>query len=191
MAVRKLPRRRNNQAMERAAIARFMEHGNGGQACTEAGYSDGERAWRNLRKRDRVLVAIAKREQLAAEIAAITPARVLAELGRIAFADIRDVVTIRNGKAVVAVDDLAKLTPAQAAAIAEIAETKDGIRVKMHGKIAALTELAKRLIPEDAAPAPALRDVTGTGEPIDGKVPREVVARIGAVMGADMDRVLG
>ena len=37
------------------------------------------------------------------------------------------------------VNDTAKLTPAQAAAIAEIAQTRDGqLRVKLHSKTAAL-----------------------------------------------------
>ena len=37
------------------------------------------------------------------------------------------------------------LTPDQTAALSEIAETKEGIRLKMHSKIAALDSLAKHL----------------------------------------------
>ena len=71
----------------------------------------------------------------------MTVDRTVEEYRRIAFADIRDVAQIVDG--VVALTDTSELTPIQAASIAEIQETKTGVRVRMHSKIAALEALAK------------------------------------------------
>ena len=65
------------------------------------------------------------------------------EYRRIAFSDIREVVSIRAGKIVVS--DTTSLTPDAAAAISEISETKDGLRIRFHSKAAALDGLAKHL----------------------------------------------
>ena len=43
------------------------------------------------------------------------------------------------------VSDTSKLTPEQAAAVSEISETAQGLRVKMHSKTAALDLLAKHV----------------------------------------------
>ena len=72
----------------------------------------------------------------------------VAELSAIAFSSITDVVSVKNG--VVTVKDLAGLTTAQRAAIAEVYQGKDGsVRVRMHDKAAALDELLKRCPVDD------------------------------------------
>ena len=69
--------------------------------------------------------------------------RVLEEYRRIAFADLRDVVQVRNGQ--VYITDTDALTPEQAASLSEISQTKEGIRVKILDKQRALDSIAKHL----------------------------------------------
>lgn len=64
------------------------------------------------------------------------------ELAGIAFADIRDVVTFGPRGVKLRADST--LTPEQAALIAEVSDTKDGQRIKLHPKLDALDKLAKR-----------------------------------------------
>ena len=90
-----------------------------------------------------VLAAIAAARQQLSEKLKVTQERIVEEYRRIAFADIRHVINITDGK--VTVFDTNLLTPEQAAALSEISETKDGIRIKMHSKIAALDSLGKHL----------------------------------------------
>jgi hypothetical protein len=70
--------------------------------------------------------------------------RVLREIAAIAFAQTTDAVEV-TGSGEVKVTPTALLSYDQRAAIAEIAKTKDGIRVKMHDKMPALQLLAKYL----------------------------------------------
>ena len=130
-------------------------------AARRAGYS--ERTARtigaeNLTKPD-IAAAIGAGHRAAAKRAELRADRVLEELRRIAFADIRDVMSVTGGR--LAVADTADLTPEQAAAIAEIAQTPAGLRVRLHSKLAALDALARRLLPAGAGP-PA-RNVTPLG----------------------------
>ena len=67
----------------------------------------------------------------------------MTEYSRIAFADTTDYVTIVGGEAVV--KDTAMLTRDQTAAIAEIVQTKDGVRIKLHDKGKSLDALGKYL----------------------------------------------
>ncbi len=75
--------------------------------------------------------------------AQVSAERVLAELARIGFAKATDVITIKDGKVIVA--DTASLSPDIQAAISEISQTRDGLKVKMHDKRAALENLGKHL----------------------------------------------
>lgn len=74
----------------------------------------------------------------------ITVAKIQIEFGRIAFADITDVVTWQGGK--VEIMDSALLGKDITAAIQEISQATDGrITVKMHGKLRAMDSLAKMM----------------------------------------------
>ncbi len=68
---------------------------------------------------------------------------VINELTKIAFADPRRVVRIKDGKLQVVDSD--ELDNIEAAAIAEVYETKKGLRIKFHSKVEALDKLAKIL----------------------------------------------
>ena len=65
------------------------------------------------------------------------------ELARVAFEDIRSIVQVVDGEVVV--KPSAEWTRDEAATVAEVAQTRQGIRVKTHPKLQALEALAKHL----------------------------------------------
>jgi phage terminase small subunit len=97
----------------------------------------------------------------AVDAAKITPEKIAQELARIGFSDIRGIVKWQSNVTKIAEDpdtgeptmrafnevaliDAVNLTEAQAAAIAEISQSKDGsIKIKLHNKLQALSTLAK------------------------------------------------
>ena len=116
------------------------------QAAIRAGYSPrtagqiGHRLTRHPSVSAAIAVAMAQRSRRTG----ISADRVLRELARIAFADIRDTVTW--GPAGIALVDSADLDPDVAAAVAEVSETVAGQartkRVKLADKLSALRLLA-------------------------------------------------
>jgi phage terminase small subunit len=74
---------------------------------------------------------------------AVSIERITDEFARIGFANITDVMAIRDGRVYVA--DTADMEENLTAAIAEIRQTKDGTVVKMHDKAGALVNLGKHL----------------------------------------------
>jgi phage terminase small subunit len=99
----------------------------------------------------------------AARDGAITPERVLEEVARIAFADIRHYVAWGEGG--VQVRPSAELTPVEAACIEEVQEparSGTGVRVKLHDKLAALRLLLQHFgiesPPKTAEPTSPLTD---------------------------------
>ena len=108
----------------------------------------------------------------------VTRDRIVDELARIAFADIRDFVRWDAGG--LRLLDSDALTSGQAACVAEVVETSGrGVRVKLHGKLAALAALSRHLAGrEPAAAARRVVVVTCVPEPDppqpgDGQVPDE------------------
>ena len=146
--------------------ARFVEEYlvdlNATQAAIRAGYSE-ETARaigsENLSKPD-IADAVAKAKADRSERTGITSDRVLEELGKIAFADIRKAVrwgrnpidetsenADPNGLGIFPVS----LVPSEdidddtAAAVSEVSLTQSGIKIKMHDKKAALVDVGKHL----------------------------------------------
>ena len=122
---------------------------NAKQAAIRAGYS--ARTAKSLGHRllthvdvlaevSRLIEARAVRTEVSAE-------RVVMELARVAFGDIRSIVQVveeDEGSRVV-VKPSAEWTRDEAATVAEVAQTRQGIRVKTHPKLQALEALAKHL----------------------------------------------
>lgn len=73
----------------------------------------------------------------------ISTDRVLKELGRLAFSDLTQVVKIKGHQAVIS--DTDEIPEDTRVAIGEIAETRDGLRIKMIDKKGALDSLARCL----------------------------------------------
>ena len=133
-----------------AFVTEYLVDLNAKQAAIRAGYAPGsaaDRGWELLHRcppvMARVKEAIEERErrtQIAAD-------RVLKEIARIAFADIRHYLAEGPDKALV-VRPLAQMSDDDVAALAEIrasGKTKDLRRIKLHDKRAALELLARHL----------------------------------------------
>ena len=133
-----------------AFVREFTKDRNGKQAAIRAGYSrnGAEVTGHRLLTNPNVRRKIDAFEAELSDRARVSVDRVVEEYRRIAFSDIREVVSVGAGKIVVS--DTASLTPDAAAAISEISEpraasTKDGLRIRFHSKAAALDGLAKHL----------------------------------------------
>ncbi|QXN70888.1 putative terminase small subunit [Bacillus phage vB_BspP_Dartukuta] len=138
-----------------AFVREYLIDLNGTQAAIRAGYSErtaNEQAARLLANVS-VSKAVADAQAERADRLEITADRVLAELAKIGFADMRDVaswgetVVDEDGKPIHGVKLVSsdKLTDSAAAAISEIAETPAGLRIKLHDKRAALVDMGKHL----------------------------------------------
>ncbi|WP_374846658.1 terminase small subunit [Brucella ciceri] len=143
-------------------VAEYLIDLNATQAAIRAGYSEKTAQQQGSRLLLNVLVqeAIAKgREKTAAKLE-ITKERIVEELAKIAFADIRKAVrwgkspidttsenASPNGLGIYPVE----LVPSEeiedeiAAAVSEVSLTQTGIKIKMHDKKAALVDIAKLL----------------------------------------------
>ncbi len=114
-----------------------------GQAYALAGYAESDSNAGNLARSPTVAGRIAEIKGISAARAQVSADRVLAELARIGFADITQAVTIERGK--VLVSDTNDIPPDIRAAMSEISQGRDGIKIKMHDKRAALESLGKHL----------------------------------------------
>ena len=133
---------------------------NATQAATRAGYSEktaefqASRLLRNVKVQEAVSARMKAREKRTE----ITQDKVLAELAKIGFSDIRKAVrwgagvavtdpdsgetTIANGVSLV---DSAEVDDDTAVAISEISQTAQGIKVKLYDKRAALVDIGRHL----------------------------------------------
>lgn len=151
-----------------AKHARFVEEYlidlNGTQAAIRAGYSERTAQEQSSRLLSNVMVAkaIAEAQESRAKRTEITQDRVIRELAKIGFADIRKAVRWANelklanplseeeGAQEVLVSTVL-LVPSDeidddtAAAIAEISNTAQGVKIKLYDKKAALVDLGKHL----------------------------------------------
>jgi len=141
-------------------VDEYMVNMNATQAAIRAGYSAKTAGdiGRQLLRKTLVAVAISERQRALSERTGVTAERVIEELSKIGFSDIRNVVrwgeavavkdpdtgevTIANGVALVASD---QLTAEAAACISEVSQGQSGLKVKLHDKRAALVDLGKHL----------------------------------------------
>lgn len=155
--------------------------GHAAKSAVKAGYSARSAAQQgvDLLKRPDIRAAIADVHAEATAMTTITKARVMAELGRIAFTKIDRIVeweptreTTRPGNPdedmpeVVEMGNSVRLLPSRdidpdaIAAVAEVSEGQHGVKVKMHAKVPALVELGRHL---GVAQKVALTGPNGTG----------------------------
>ena len=134
---------------EKRFIDEFLVDLNGAAAVRRAGYTASnskQHAWYIL-KRPRIQAAIEAALAERSERTAVSADRVVKELGRIAFADLRNAVEWRAGagKGEIALKDSGALDQDMASAIAEVSQTAQGIKLKLHDKQQALTALGRHL----------------------------------------------
>lgn len=146
-------------------VDEYMVDMNATQAAIRAGYSAKTAGdiGRQLLRKTPVAVAIAERQRVLSERSGITAERVIDELAKIGFSDIRKLVKWRSNATVVGEDpdtgaeqmrafneveivDSSQIDDRTAAAISEVSQSKEGtLRVKLYDKQAALVSLGKHL----------------------------------------------
>jgi phage terminase small subunit len=157
---------------QRLFVEAYLIEPNGKKAAIAAGYSPStaEVQASRLLRHVQVAEALQAGRKLASVRSGITPEMVLAELGKIAFSDIRRVVkwmsevrqlmedpetgepTLEIANRIV-VEDSDSLDPATAGAISEVSMTKSGtLKVKLYDKRAALVDLGRATGIFDKAP---------------------------------------
>jgi len=149
-------------AKQQRFVEEYLVDLNATQAAIRAGYAE-KRAdaigYENLRKPE-IAEAVSSAMKAREERTQITQDMVLRELAKIGFSDIRKVVRwgnteirlndgsddglveVYHGLALTAADEIDDDT---AAAIAEISQGKEGLRVKFHDKKGALVDIGKHL----------------------------------------------
>lgn len=141
-------------------VEEFLIDLNATQAAIRAGYSEKTAQQQGARLLSNVVVAeaVAEGQRALRDKSGVTAERVILELARIGFADIRKAV--RWDDAVVPVPSH-EIDDDTAAAIAEVSLTASGPKVKLFDKRAALVDLGKHLgLFTDRV------DVTTGGEPL-------------------------
>ena len=136
-------------AKQKRFVDEYLVDLNATQAAIRSGYSE-KTAYaigdENLRKPE-IASAITKAQEKRAKRTEITQDKVIAELAKIAFGDLRDVMTWTAGG--IALKSSAELTQEQAASISEISETQSekssSMRVKRHDKLKALELVGRHL----------------------------------------------
>lgn len=149
-------------------LTRFVEaylvEPNGTKAAIAAGYSakTAAQAGSRLLKHVDVAAELARRRKTIEVKSGVTAEMVVAELAKLGFADIRQVVEWRmrdagevfdtSGNPVdifdteVTIKNSDKISAEAAAAIAEVSQSKDGtLKVKMHDKLGALIRIGQHL----------------------------------------------
>ncbi len=113
------------------------------EAYILAGYAEDHGNASNLAGRPEVAQRVQEITSVLASRRSISADRVLAELARLGFADITQALSVKRGK--VTVKDTDTLPADLRAAISEISQSRDGVKVKFHDKVAALDKLGKHL----------------------------------------------
>lgn len=143
----------------------YLVEPNATKAAIAAGYAEktARQAGSRLLTDSDIRAALALANEKRAEKAGVSAARVIAELAKIGFADIRKLVRWRSNVTVMGADpdtdepvmnvcnevvltDSHQVDDDTAGAIAEISQSKDGaLKVKLHDKLGALEKLGKHL----------------------------------------------
>lgn len=170
----------------RLFVTEYLVDLNATQAAIRAGYAPGSASHTGSRllRRPEIAAAIDAGKRARAAKLDISADRILLELARIAFADIRDYATV--GPDGLTLTPTTELTAAQTAAIAEVTESKTSrggtIRFKLHDKLSALNALARHtgMSPPEKI---ALTDANGADRP-EAADPLEVARRIAFILRA-------
>lgn len=134
--------------MQRRFVDEYLVDLNATQAAIRAGYSEhtagsqGQRLLTNVE----IQAAIGRRSQDRARRTEITADNVMRKVAEMAFANLDAFVTWEGGKSnKIALRPASEISPGQMSALQEIAETREGLRVKMADRMPALTLLFRHL----------------------------------------------
>lgn len=171
---------------QRLFIEAYLIDPNGKKAAIAAGYSEGSAAIEATRllRNANVAAALDRQRKILSVRTGITPERVLAELAKLGFSDIRKLVNWRSDIVEMDVDqetgdmttrvtnqvaivDSDKIDDDTAAAILEVSQTKDGVlKVKMHDKVGPLVRIGQHLgmFPSSSARKPVKDETPASRE---------------------------
>jgi len=113
------------------------------QAYVIAGYKENIGNASTLACRPEIKERVNQIKVEAAAAAQVTVRRVVTELARVAFTDITEAMEIIDGK--VRIKDTAQWSANLRAAVAEISDGREGVRIKFHSKSQAIETLARHL----------------------------------------------
>lgn len=148
---------------QQAFVDEYLCDLNATQAAIRAGYSEKTAAEQGCRLLVNVNVAkaLSEAQKARSKRTGITADRVLAELAKIGFSDIRKVVRWGNTEVRaevnaegevsmapfhgIAVIDSSEIDDDTAAAISEVSQGKEGLKIKMHDKKGALVDIGRHL----------------------------------------------
>lgn len=132
-------------AKQERFVAEYLSDLNATQAALRAGYSP-KTAYasgcENLKK-PQIAQAIQDAQAKRSSRTEITQDRVLKELARIGFSDLRKAVDWAGNQ--VTLKDSAGLDDDTAMALAEVSQGPNGVKIKLHDKLAALDKIARHL----------------------------------------------
>ncbi len=114
-------------------------------AVLRAGYSNkgADQTACRLLKNPHIVAFIEKRKQKIMDIADVNQERVVRELANIAFSNVTDFVKVSKNS--VTLTDWSLLSKEQTACIESVCQTKEGYRLKLYSKPAAIEQLGKYL----------------------------------------------
>ncbi len=144
-----MPKRRDLTGKQRKFVSEYLIHLNATRAAIGAGYSPRSAAdigYTLLRRHGAVMAAIAQAMEERAQRTQVTTDRIVKELARIAFADIRSFA--QWGPDGIGLRPLAEISDDDAAAVAEIygpGAAGGRPKLKLHDKKAALELLARHM----------------------------------------------
>ena len=126
-------------------VEEYLVDLNATQAAIRAGYKPktARQAGSENLSKPAIAAAIAAGKAKLSEAAGVSAAQVLREVALIALADPRSVMSW--GPDGVSLIDSATLTRDQAALVAEVAQTKEGVRLRTHSKLDALEKLIRHM----------------------------------------------
>jgi phage terminase small subunit len=158
---------------QRRFVLEYIVDLNATHAAIRAGYSPkgaGQKGWQLLNWRPAIAEAVRQAQEARAQRTLITADRVLQQLGRIAFADVRKLT--RSGDKGPEFKPLGELTEEEAAAIAEFSSDGKATRIKLHDRLQALDAIARHIgfYDKPAPPPPGLA-------PEGGLPAREILRR--------------
>lgn len=136
-------------------VAEYLIDLNATQAAIRAGYSEKTALQQGPRLLGNVGIAeaIASAQEKRAKRTEITQDRVLAELARVGFADLRKAVAWDGER--VLLKNSEEIDDDTALAVSEVSQGPNGIKIKLHDKLAALDKIARHLgMYKDGADAP-------------------------------------
>ena len=132
-------------ARQRAFVREYLSTRKAAEAAIAAGYASqyAQQHASRLLRNEAVIEAIEEQERLALERIGVNAERVVNEIARIAFADMKRFSEWTERGVVVKPSD--QLDSTETAAISEITETSSGVKLKFHPKLPALELLSKIL----------------------------------------------